>query len=222
MGYTPLFDSLTRGTLYGRWPDIGLWPIVLALADRDGIVDAAPKVIAGIAGLPVDEVIECMDRFCQPDPMSRTKTEGGRRLALLDPARPWGWRVVNHAYYREKARLAAKNSREVSAGLNRQRMEDRRSPPKTADDPLSNGNENKTREEGERVGWGRRCPANFAPDLSFARLQLPDIDAETEAARFKDFEFKTPRKDWGAVWRNWIRTCKDTGKYARKDAIKWT
>ena len=29
-GYTPLFASLTTGTLCGRWPDSGLWPIVLS------------------------------------------------------------------------------------------------------------------------------------------------------------------------------------------------
>ena len=29
-GYVPIFESITTGTLYGRWPDIGLWPLILA------------------------------------------------------------------------------------------------------------------------------------------------------------------------------------------------
>jgi uncharacterized protein YdaU (DUF1376 family) len=62
----------------------------------------------------------------------------------------------------------------------------------------------------------KRAPEDFAPDLDFAREQIADLDAEAEAAKFRDFEFKTPRSDWPAAWRNWIRTCRDNGKYARR------
>lgn len=61
-----------------------------------------------------------------------------------------------------------------------------------------------------------RCPADFQPDLEFARRQLPDLDAEAEAEKFRDFEFSKPRKDWPATWRNWIRQCRDSGRYARR------
>jgi hypothetical protein len=141
-GYVPLFDSLTKGTLCGRWPDIGLWPIVLSLSDRQGHVDVTCNYLAGVTGLPVEEVFACMARFCEPDPKSRSKDASGARLVLLDQHRDWGWRVVNHAAYREKARLTAKASREVADGANKARMADRRSPPVTAGDPLSNSNSN--------------------------------------------------------------------------------
>lgn len=148
MGYTPLFDSIVRGTLYGRWPDIGLWPIVLALADKHGVVDCTPQFLAGVTGLPVSEVVECMQRFCAPDPYSRSKDVGGARLVLVDPVRDWGWRIVNHALYREKARLAAKSEREVESGTNATRLAQqaaahRRSPPTTAAHPLSDADANK-------------------------------------------------------------------------------
>lgn len=136
-GYTPLFDSLTRGTLCGRWPDIGLWPIILSLADKNGIVDVTPLYIAGITGLSVDEVVPCMRRFCEPDPYSRSQDHEGRRLVLLDNHRDWGWRVVNHGKYREKARLAAKNARDVESGKEAERKKSARdageSPPMSAD-----------------------------------------------------------------------------------------
>lgn len=139
-GYTPLFGSLTTGTLCGRWPDIGLWPIILALADRSGIVDVTPQYIAGVTGLALPEVVACMDRFCQPDPYSRSGAEEGRRLILLAPdQRNWGWQIVNFGMYREKARLMAKSMREVESGANRERLAGpsetaahRRSPPLTA------------------------------------------------------------------------------------------
>jgi hypothetical protein len=104
MGYTPLFDSLTSGTLFGRWPDIGLWPILLSMADWRGHVDHTPEYIAGVTGLGLPDVLACIERFCAPDPRSRSQENSGARLELIDPARNWGWRVVNHAKYREKAR----------------------------------------------------------------------------------------------------------------------
>lgn len=67
----------------------------------------------------------------------------------------------------------------------------------------------------------RKAPVEFAPDLTFALETIPDVDAAAEAARFKDYEFKTPRSDWPGTWRNWVRKCKDTGQYARKEQTKW-
>src|SRR5690606_40430333 len=58
-------NSLTRGSLCGRWPDIGLWAVILSLSDRHGVVDMHPNAIAALTGLPADEVVACMERFCQ-------------------------------------------------------------------------------------------------------------------------------------------------------------
>jgi uncharacterized protein YdaU (DUF1376 family) len=68
---------------------------------------------------------------------------------------------------------------------------------------------------------GSRLPADFEPDLEYARKELPDIDAGAEADRFKDYWKARSgpdavKVDWKATWRNWIRTCRDSGKYARK------
>lgn len=134
-GYVPLFASLTTGTLCGRWPDVGLWPIVLSLADRYGIVDVTPDYLAHVTGLPVVDVAACMDRFCAADPRSRSTAEGGARLVLIDPEhRTWGWRVVNHSQYRERARKMAFDAERVADGRNANRMAARR-PATTRDDP---------------------------------------------------------------------------------------
>jgi hypothetical protein len=127
-GYTPLFSSLTTGTLYGRWPDIGLWPIMLSLADRFGIVDVTPHYLAGVTGLTAQEIIDCMKRFCEPDPYSRSKDEKGSRLVLIDAHRDWGWRVVNHAKYREKARKAMHQAVATDTGSDAERKRVQRSP----------------------------------------------------------------------------------------------
>jgi hypothetical protein len=114
-----------------------VWLCLLALADKEGRIDSTIPYIAAVTGVPAEVLTECIGRFTAPDPASRTKTDDGRRLVLIDPERAWGWRVVNHAKYKEKARLLGKNQREIESGKNKERMDDRRRPPETAKDRLS-------------------------------------------------------------------------------------
>jgi hypothetical protein len=238
-GYTPLFDSLTRGTLCGRWPDIGLWPIILSLADKNGEVDVTPLYIAGITGLAEQEVIACMQRFCQPDPYSRSQDAEGRRLELLDDHRNWGWHIVNHGKYREKARLAAKNARDVEAGKEAERKRNAREcPPMSADvrrsppvsDPSNanaNSNSNTTLPS---VGKARQRAARLPEDFDLtderrAVAEAEKVPAERTFAKFCDHWLaasgQSSRKlDWDAAWRNWCRTEADRSRGSSRPAPK--
>ena len=168
-GYTPLFSSLTTGTLCGRWPDIGLWPIILSLSDRHGVVDVTPAYLAGVTGLPLGEIVACMARFCQPDPCSRSPQDAGARLVLLDSHRDWGWKIVNHGLYREKARLMMREVDRVSSGENKARMkarthkppEDPRTPPKTPADPPSDSDSDSDSDK-RKTQEARAAPAVLA------------------------------------------------------------
>jgi hypothetical protein len=111
-GYTPVFDSIFTGTLCGKYPDTAAWLFLLALADKNG---------ATVTGMPAEILMDCIGRFIQPDPHSRSSAEEGRRLILLNTERNWGWKIVNHAAYREKARLMAKNTEAVSSGKEAER-----------------------------------------------------------------------------------------------------
>lgn len=181
-GYVPLFDSIATGTLYGRWPDIGVWPIVLALADKHGHLDVTPHYLSGVLGLPVEQVAACMKRFCEPDIYSRTKEESGARLRLLDDHRDWGWAIVNHVKYREKARLMGKNEAEVSSGKNAERLRDRRRPPLTPSDPLSDSY------------------ADADSNKETTALNAPDYPAV-----FLDFKIVYPNRAGDQGWRKAIR-----------------
>ena len=228
-GYTPAFDSIYDGTLYGRWPTAAVWATLIPLIDKHGEINRSYEAIAGMTGWPMELLRQGITELMQPDPGSRTPDEDGRRLILIDAARPWGWRVVNHAHYRERARLMAKNEREVTSGKNAERMATaahRRSPPLTAAHRLSDANADADKNSSEkktspRSTRARKCPGSFEPDRAFALSALPDIDVETEVARFRDHQFRDPKSDWDGTWRNWIRTCKDTGRYARKVARQW-
>lgn len=155
MGYTPVFSSVFDGTLHGKWPQTGVWLALLAMADRHGCIDRTPQAIASDIGIAVGELIVCIDEFMQPDPMSRTQDCDGRRLVLIDEARPWGWRLVNHGHYREKARKESFDAARVADGRNAERMAQRR----TREDPT------------------RPAPTRADPP-SDSRLQTPDSDKE--------------------------------------------
>jgi hypothetical protein len=216
-GYTPLFDTLTSGTLCGRWPDIGLWAVVLSMSDRHGIVDVTPTYIASVTGLPVDDVAACMERFCQPDKYSRSQEADGARLQLIDPARPWGWQIVNHSKYREKARKASYDSARTASGLDAERKRLSRDVP-TPPAPSRSQTETETKTKTEEQDGGsararsprpsKRCPADFEVtqelrDWAAEKYPGVNVDAETEA--FRDHTFATARSDWPATWRSWFR-----------------
>jgi hypothetical protein len=125
-GYTPVFGSIYTGTLYGRWPAAAVWASLLPLFDRNGELDMSVDALCGMTGWPRELLLEGIRQLMEPDPQSRTPGSGGVRIAPLVEGRSWGWRAVNFAAYRERARLAAKTSREIATGKNRQRMKDRR------------------------------------------------------------------------------------------------
>jgi hypothetical protein len=139
-GYTPVFDSIYTGTLYGKWPTAAVWASLLPLFDKNGVLDLSIDAICGMTGWPRDLMEQGISALMQPDPHSRTKGEDGRRLVLLDPNRSWGWRAVNHSRYREKARLMNRDADRVTSGENAARMANRRNPrrpPATPADPPS-------------------------------------------------------------------------------------
>lgn len=102
-GYTPVFNTVFEGSLCGRYPDTAAWMFFLALADWRGEVDKTPEFIAGVTGMPLADLMGCIERFTRPDPRSRSQAEEGRKLVLIDSSRDWGWRVVNIGIYRKKA-----------------------------------------------------------------------------------------------------------------------
>jgi hypothetical protein len=150
-GYTPVFDSVFDGTLGGRWPTLPVWLSLLPLADKNGEINLTPQQISARTGWPLDLLTKGIDELMQPDAESRSKVEDGRRLVLIDPdSRSWGWYVVNHERYREKARKQAYDAQRTASGDDAARKAAARSkcrevpacPAKSRDLPLSNADTN--------------------------------------------------------------------------------
>jgi hypothetical protein len=208
--------------LCGKWPDIGLWGVVLSLGDRNGIVDVTPAYLARVTGLAIDDVVGCMQRFCEPDPYSRSTAENGARLVRLDPdSRDWGWRIVNHGKYREKARLVSKNEREVVSGENAARLrgdnktaEDRRSPPKTAAHRPSY----KTKQDKSKNTTPIPDDLILTDNLSsYITSQIPDCDPTRLIEQYRD---QALAKDWR--YANWISAFKTYVRNIRPDSGHWS
>ena len=83
----------------------------------------------------------------------------------------------------------------------------------TPDKVPSNRREQKRTEEKRTERARKRAPQDFAvslPMYEWAKSEL-DLSAQqvtAETKEFLDHEFKDAKKDWPAVWRNWMRRAK--------------
>lgn len=214
-GYTPVFDSVFQGTLCGKYPDLPVWLVLLALQQRGGIIDAHPSYIATVSGLPQADIELAIKHFCEPDPHSRTADNDGRRLEPLD-GRGFGWRVVNHDRYREKARKQAYDEKRTASGADAARKKASRavpmSPAQSRAVPLSEAEadayKNPPSEGGARKRASKRAPTGWTPpddEVAKLRVECPGVDIEAATRKFLDHTFRDARSDWLATWRNWIR-----------------
>lgn len=130
-GYTPVFDTVYHGTLCGKWPTLPVWLTILPMADKHGHIDLTYQAIAVLTGWPIDLLKQAFAELMAPDPESRSADEDGRRLVLIDPEnRSWGWRVVNHRVYREKARKQQSDQNRVENGSEAARKAQSRAVPR--------------------------------------------------------------------------------------------
>lgn len=103
--YVPVFDSffessIMREPLIVRFVMLAL--IRLAWRPRaNGVIDVDPLIFAGSLNLPPADVEEAIKRLMEPDPLSASPDEDGRRIIPVHPDRPMrGWRLVNWQRYR--------------------------------------------------------------------------------------------------------------------------
>lgn len=100
-GYTKLFDSLLTSTIWcGQDAETKVvWITMLAMVNRDGIVESTVPGLAKMAEVPIAKVEEAIYKLAQPDNSSRTKDHNGRRIEEVDG----GWRLLNYDLYRWKS-----------------------------------------------------------------------------------------------------------------------
>ena len=87
------------GTLATDWKAMIVFQQLVVLADPDGVVDYTPEALTRRTGIPLDIIEHGLAKLQKPEKYSRSKDSGGKRIILLDDHRPWGWLIVNYAYY---------------------------------------------------------------------------------------------------------------------------
>lgn len=100
----PLFSSIVRSSIWGEPKHVRIvWVTLLALKDRNGVVETS---LPGLARTAVVELEECRDAIRvleAPDPESRSPDFEGRRIEKVDG----GWRVLGHERYLKRMREVA-------------------------------------------------------------------------------------------------------------------
>lgn len=98
-GYTKLFGSIIASTIWREDDKTRIvWITMLAISNKNGIVEASVPGLADLSRVTVEETRAAISKLESPDPDSRSKEAGGRRIKPVDG----GWQLVNHAKYRAK------------------------------------------------------------------------------------------------------------------------
>jgi len=110
--YGKLFESMFDGTLSESWEALIVFQQMIILSDANGVVDVTPSALHRRTGIPLDVIKKGIEVLESPDDASRTPSEEGRRIVRVSSDRAWGWRIVNHAYYRGLSSRAEKLTRD--------------------------------------------------------------------------------------------------------------
>jgi hypothetical protein len=98
-GYTKLFNSILASTIWREDDKTRIiWITMLAMADKNGLVEASIPGLADMARITVDECEASLLKLSSPDKYSRTPEHEGRRIMAV----AGGWSLLNHAKYRAK------------------------------------------------------------------------------------------------------------------------
>src|SRR6478609_157817 len=98
-GYTKLFGSIITSTIWREDKETKiLWITMLALKNKNGIVEGSIPGLADMARLSLNETIKALKVLSDPDEYSRTQDHEGRRIQAIDG----GWIVLNHDKWRDK------------------------------------------------------------------------------------------------------------------------
>lgn len=95
--FAKLFSNIVTSTIWQEDNATRLvWVTMLALADRNGEVDATVPGLANLARVTIPECETALQKFLSPDKYSRSQKREGRRIEVVEG----GWRLLNYEKYR--------------------------------------------------------------------------------------------------------------------------
>lgn len=162
-GYVKMFSSILESTVWQEPLHVRVvWVSMLAMANRDGVIEASIPGLAKRAGVSRKQAEESIDVFLAPDPDSRTSDHEGRRIEKVDG----GWVLLNHEKYREKE---SPDEQRAKAAARQQRKRDKEKAKKS-----------------ESVAESHAPSRDVTPSHAGSREVTPsEADAESEADPFQ-------------------------------------
>lgn len=136
-GYTKLFASILHSTIWREPAHVRLvWITMLAMSDRDGVVEASVPGLADMARVSIEECQDALSSLSSPDDHSRSKDHEGRRITEIRG----GWTILNYGYYRDKQSAEAareKNAERVQRYRERKALQPLHVTPRTKCNPIA-------------------------------------------------------------------------------------
>jgi len=109
--YGKIFEQIYEGSLRMNWKAMVTFQQMIVLCSEDGTLDMTPQALHYRTGIPLDIIKDGIEILEQDDPESRTQNKNGKRIERLDDHRTWGWRLINHEYYKNLSTWEEKKDR---------------------------------------------------------------------------------------------------------------
>jgi regulator of protease activity HflC (stomatin/prohibitin superfamily) len=207
--YVKVFQKILDSSIAEDWYVRHVFEDFLKLADRDGVVDMTAEAFCRRTNAPELQIVRrSIEKLSAPDPTSRSATDDGRRIELLDDHRDWGWRILNYRKYRNLK--TPQELREATAERVRRHREKKE----------------KAKAEAEAEGNAVTPDVTHVTRRAFTPPTIEEVSAyvrekqlRIEPEKFIDHyeangwkRGKTPIVSWKAAARIWSRNEKPTTK----------
>ena len=118
MGFTKLDEKILQSSIMAENPStFKIWISLLAACKESGIAYVSPIYLSTVCHIPLENVKKAIHKLSEPDELSRSLTDDGRRIRRVDG----GFEIINYHVYRaaslrsaeaERKRLYRKEQRE--------------------------------------------------------------------------------------------------------------
>lgn len=217
--YAKLFSRILDSTIWCEDDQTRLlWITMLALADKNGVVQCTIPGLANRAKISLEQCERALEKFQQPDKYSWSTEEDGRRIRVVGG----GWALINHAKYRA---MMSKEERRLNNAVYQQAHRDRVADSKQTSAPRKtlsalsahtdtdvDTDTKALKSSAVALRAPRKqltvCPEDFSPNetnIKNATKMGLDLGACVEA--FKDFHLSKGNRfaDWNLALNTWLR-----------------
>lgn len=218
MGFTKLDEGILQSSIMAEDPEtFKVWIALLAACKQDGIAYVSPVFLSAICRLPLESVLRSLDKLTNPDPLSRSIAQEGRRAMRVDG----GYEIINYQVYRDNSLRSAERERkrlyrEELRGLSGQINN---CPDASASASASSFTINKEKNKGGckvNFNWTSKQWEGISPEKrELWRQAYPACDIDIELARATAWLLENPDKGhksrWGRFVTNWLSRSQDRG-----------